>query len=648
MKRNFTLLLSLVITCTLPAQKPESVHLFPENLKSHALPPSHDQFHREKPSGELEQGFYVKSGMIISDEQVKGRAIPGLALEQELKSAAAARQRLDSIVSTKTRTLYEYDADGRLTSQVEYVRDTTNQPWIPSTKEENTYDEQGRWIMLADYTWDDDLKQWVGDSKTVVTRDEDGTITQWDYYDWDPEQGDWFNSERLVYTFDEDGNETDFTIYEWDPDLGQWIGTYTEHYNYDENGWSVSSSSSWTWDTINSQFKPEFKMEITRDAYGMITNWVESKWDPEAQEWVFTNKGDNIYDEDGNNTSMSWAMWDTTANEWVPSAMYEYTFDQDGNQTSYIQSFWNADSSQWLAWQKYEYTYDANGYHILTVVSNWDPINQEWYATSKTEYTYNEEGDKTSSISYQWDLFSMEWVLSDKEESTYNEMGYMVLSSYAYWNADSNKLIEQIRVEYTYDANGFQTSYRYYGWNYQQNRLMGLSRYEYTRDEYGNTLSQTNYMWDPGMNDWMEDSKYEYVYDYDFTYADLITPFYMQHKITGYTSYVYQADARKSSQEWVVSDEFSYYYTELAVSAPDLSGGELTIFPNPATDYMEIEEDRFAGGTRVVMYNVAGRMVLNELLEGEGKIAVSHLAGGIYVVRLVSGSSARTGKIMIQ
>ena len=112
---------------------------------------------------------------------------------------------------------------------------------------------------------------------------------------------------------------------------------------------------------------------------------------------------------------------------------------------------------------------------------------------------------------------------------------------------------------------------------------------------------------------------------------------------------MFENDVLKSG-EWKIIDDFTYHYTDLevGVNVDDISRGDLSIYPNPASDYLKIEGDLDAGAARILMYNVSGKMVMNQVLHRGGRIPVSHLSEGIYVVRLVQGDKVKTAKVMIE
>ena len=280
------------------------------------------------------------------------------------------------------------------------------------------------------------------------------------------------------------------------------------------------------------------------------------------------------------------------------------------------------------------------------------PLPGMWMPLFMDEYTYDSEGNRTGTVNSRYDLMSQEWVETDREERTYNEMGYLVLKVQYSWNEDSSALIIQSKDVYTYNANGDRTHRSSFGRDYITNELIGLNRTDYSRDEYGNILIYTSFVWNLILNDWVGLARYVYTYDYAFPYADLLLPFYIQHKILQYIAYAFTGAVplKSDDEDWEQNDIFIYHYTDLevGVNVNEITRGGLSIYPNPASDYIEIDGDLGTDAARVIMYNVSGRMVMDQVLDRGGRIPVSHLSEGIYVIRLVHGNKVKTGKVMIE
>ncbi|UYZ58231.1 CotH kinase family protein [Hymenobacter latericus] len=86
----------------------------------------------------------------------------------------------------------------------------------------------------------------------------------------------------------------------------------------------------------------------------------------------------------------------------------------------------------------------------------------------------------------------------------------------------------------------------------------------------------------------------------------------------------------------------------LALAAqPSKQSQPLKLYPNPASDYLNIELDATASG-ELSIRDLSGREVLRSALQGkQHKLPVAHLQKGLYVVTLRSAAEVRTQKLVI-
>jgi len=472
----------------------------------------------------------------------------------EAGSATDAKQRLDSIVSIRSRTVYTYDASGKTTLELTSYRDSMKGEWVGVGKIEKVNDANGNGLIYARYYWDEVLSQWAGANKFN--------------WSWDG------NGEVLMYTL------------------------------------------STAWDAGTGQFIPGIKYENIRDQDGNRTSYTKYQWDTDSSKYLRSEKGYMTYDADGNRTSYTQYQWVQSTGDWILSYKEQFSFDANGNNTSFTSHFWDQDSSNWVGNYKLEYTFDAGDNNILTV-------------------------------RYEWDVSTSLWVLSSKKEYTFDVNGYVSVQSESIWLADSSKWIMQSKSEREYDANGFNTLSISYDWDDMLDQIVASKRWESIPDSFGNTQTSVISVWDISKNDWVERDKTEFSFDYAYSRQDLMTPLVAKHKTIRRIEYMYENDELKSG-EWKVIDDFAYFYSDLAVNVAEIFRGELSIYPNPATDYFQVEGDLDADEVRIVMYNVSGKMFMNQVLHRGGRIPVSHLSKGIYIIRLVQGSQVKTAKVMIE
>lgn len=91
-------------------------------------------------------------------------------------------------------------------------------------------------------------------------------------------------------------------------------------------------------------------------------------------------------------------------------------------------------------------------------------------------------------------------------------------------------------------------------------------------------------------------------------------------------------------------DTIAWYENSQILGVDENNKLSLSIFPNPASDILSIE----TGGAvvdKILLYDNLGRKVLEET---ETMFSVSHLAEGLYLLKVLSGRAVQTEKIIIQ
>ncbi|OWY25647.1 hypothetical protein C7N43_20535, partial [Sphingobacteriales bacterium UPWRP_1] len=83
-------------------------------------------------------------------------------------------------------------------------------------------------------------------------------------------------------------------------------------------------------------------------------------------------------------------------------------------------------------------------------------------------------------------------------------------------------------------------------------------------------------------------------------------------------------------------------------------GGELQIYPIPATTHLCIRYQKTAGNAVWLLYNALGRQVAEVALPGNAgieQVSVAHLPAGIYyygVAYSASGQAVASGKVVVE
>ncbi len=106
-----------------------------------------------------------------------------------------------------------------------------------------------------------------------------------------------------------------------------------------------------------------------------------------------------------------------------------------------------------------------------------------------------------------------------------------------------------------------------------------------------------------------------------------------------------------STQAYALSDiRYINFDMTALVEYHELHAQNLSLFPNPAQDYLNINY-QFAHGAslQLLIYDIQGRLVYNETINSEAevlKVNISNLRKGIYLCRLHNDNSSITKKFI--
>jgi hypothetical protein len=75
---------------------------------------------------------------------------------------------------------------------------------------------------------------------------------------------------------------------------------------------------------------------------------------------------------------------------------------------------------------------------------------------------------------------------------------------------------------------------------------------------------------------------------------------------------------------------------------------EISMYPNPATDMVNISLNGDYSDATVVIYDTEGRMVINQVFSGQTELNVSSLEAGVYFVKINTGTTNEIKKLVIR
>jgi hypothetical protein len=306
-------------------------------------------------------------------------------------------------------------------------------------------------------------------------------------------------------------------------------------------------------------------------------------------------------------------------------------------------TFYKTDGSKH---QLFSYEYTKKG--ILSSESDfmWDKKTEDWKNYKKDTYTYNTENRLVEKTSSFWSNDS--WVINSKKMPVYNTESLVSEELYYEWDKTSEDWNPAtIKYTYTYNAEGYQTEYLQQlkkassdTWNDPSSKVV------YTRNPAGQVTEELGQNWDSETQTWINSFKYEYNYDASKHQTNVGYYTWKENKWNEgqKTICIYDSDGDLERAEYYRSfDDASldayclYTYTTLeeATNSAKIAAEQFSVYPNPATAYVNLQIPSALFGKTAGLYDTAGRLIKNISCENEvTNIDISELPVGIYFIKI--------------
>jgi hypothetical protein len=102
----------------------------------------------------------------------------------------------------------------------------------------------------------------------------------------------------------------------------------------------------------------------------------------------------------------------------------------------------------------------------------------------------------------------------------------------------------------------------------------------------------------------------------------------------------------ESTRTITVTQDLTYTAIfEINTGIENINATAVSVYPNPATDYLTITLSGNVYQATFTLYDMQGRMLIKEEVKNEDMISVNNLASGIYVYSVNVGKESHKGKI---
>ena len=308
--------------------------------------------------------------------------------------------------------------------------------------------------------------------------------------------------------------------------------------------------------------------------------------------------------------------------------------------------------------------YDANG--NVTKLSCHQILNGSWIYANYVEYTYNELNQRLTrdnynnfggsfehggTYNYQYDengnlvhhdMYLGTWGLFETADYTYDVNNNCTLIV-SYSEGFSGEFEPSNMVEYTYNADGFlieEKSYYYYnGWTLSTHVV-------YTRDEYNNITVEENLDQYGSVL-----ARHEYEYDMNILFDEVVPFVNPEGEMPNPERTV---NARTKDKFWTVDNggtltyvcDYYYYYKEIEDDGVEENlAGNVKVFPNPVKDILTVETSEYQD---VMIFDITGRCVIEQSVNGIANIDMSQMTKGVYFVRMYGENRTATRKVVVE
>lgn len=326
----------------------------------------------------------------------------------------------------------------------------------------------------------------------------------------------------------------------------------------------------------------------------------------------------------------------------------EYYYDESGLNTSMIHFNWSNDSMKYLPDEKYEYSYYADNFCKEQLKYDWH--NDSFRLLTKTTFSYDANNQlllkKYYSAPTNWDL-----IIKTDYVNKYDDKGRLIETK-LYENRKSQPDIKEYKYEYSYSPNGNLSSIFYYD--------LAISPYgvpdfkgDFIYNENGILTYNEYYYRDGGVgySNWRNNIKEDFNLNFEYSINQILTPYdYYSNRFLLPTDFNISYMITELNHEDLTGNADylkRFYYSEMVVTGINQNViSEISIYPNPATDYLTIATG--LNESTISLFNQTGKEIISKNVSGNYKIPVSHYPAGLYLLRVESGNGkVQTEKIII-
>jgi hypothetical protein len=401
--------------------------------------------------------------------------------------------------------------------------------------------------------------------------------------------------------------------YSWEE--GSWVASHRKDMTYVNGGYLKELMYSKIDGSTYTPYQKEVLLYNSKwilqetEVYHMADGWKLA-----YRELTTTDQHDNLVLDAHVQWNASLTRWDTLVGH---RSVYEY--NAAGNivkQTDYV----TPSENTWVALTQIQMTYDAQGRITEYLEREWNPGTNKFIDVMRDEYVYDAQGRWKEVLHYEYEAGG--WILDSKSaDFQWVNFDQEMASSFNYYIYDDEEeqwfLFMRVSMEFASDGQMtlfFAEMYDGMAW---QPAMRNITRYE---NDYLVLMTMEIHTGEAWMM-WFG-LRNNFTWNADGSPDEGIMQVY--------------------NEQWVNVSKDKFGYETVPVNVGDVVAHGVRVYPNPTSGRLMVE----GAFDRVVVYNIAGQVVM-EREPGSGvMLDLGQLRDGVYFVGVVSGGRMERVKVL--
>ena len=289
-----------------------------------------------------------------------------------------------------------------------------------------------------------------------------------------------------------------------------------------------------------------------------------------------------------------------------------------------------------MLFRKYEYVYNTSSLLTEYLEQEWDTLSSAWEYQSKHENICDIQGNKTENIEYRYT--GTIWQKAYKEAFTHNGQNLLIEQNRHTWDTLSSTWIpSKYKYTFQYNINGSMAESQEFKWIDSTSTWDTTYRLIHTRNE--NYTAQDIVL-----------PIHSYFFGYYYESPICVHPYHERNVMNFLFNDMLLKDETKrwmpNDTLWKTIDEFIYYYSDHEASINQNEKKTISVFPNPAKDWISIQINNNADLLHFSLFDISGRKIM-DVQPTTSTISLENINSGIYLYRIETEEGFFSGKISV-